>query len=116
MNPPWCFIVVSSPPVTLRAKGLSVGGQVRDFPEAVQEATGGLGREPVPVSADHVPLHAPHIRVRIECDLKLLRVDFPLLIQNMRINFCNHRRLRMAGIPLRGLNVTMIELQLIGGA
>ena len=24
--------------------------------------------------------------------------------------------LRMAGIPLRGLNVTMIELQLIGGA
>ena len=56
------------------------------------------------------------IRVGIECGFKLLRIYFSILVQNMRVNLCYHIRLRVPRIPLRRLDIAVIELQLISRA
>ena len=63
-----------------------------------------------------LPFHLAHIRVRVKRDLKLLGVDLALLIQDMGIDLSHHLSLGMAGISLSGLDVAMVQLQLIGCA
>ena len=55
----------------------------------------------------------PHIRIGVERHLKLLRIDFSILIQDVRIDFCHHIWLCMSSVALRGFHITMIQLQLL---
>ena len=58
-------------------------------------------------------MNTTQIGVRIKCGFKLLRVDLTILIQNMRIDFCNHVHLGVTGVALRRFQVTVIQLQLV---
>ncbi len=48
------------------------------------------------------------VRIRIERSLKLLSIDLPILVNDMRIDFRQHLCLCMAGIALGRFEVTMI--------
>lgn len=56
------------------------------------------------------------IRVGVKFRIEFLCVDFPILVQDVSINLGDHLNFRMAGIALSGLDVTVIELQLVGRA
>lgn len=56
------------------------------------------------------------ICVGVESAFKLLRVDLPIFIENVRVHFRNHVDLRVSGIALCGLQVAVVEFQLVGGA
>ena len=61
-------------------------------------------------------MNTTQIGVRIKCGFKLLCVDLTILIQNMRIDFCNHVHLGVTGVTLRRFQITVIQLQLVGRA
>ena len=56
------------------------------------------------------------IRIGIEGALKLLGVDLPILVQNVGIHAGDHVDLSVSSIALSGLQVAVVQLQLIGGA
>ena len=60
--------------------------------------------------------HLAHIWIGIKGHFKLLSVDFALLVQNVSIDLRHHLRLGMTGVSLGRLDVTVVELQLIGCA
>lgn len=43
-------------------------------------------------------LNVPQVRIGIKGRFKLLRVDFTVIIQYVRVNLCNHINLGMAGV------------------
>ena len=53
------------------------------------------------------------IRVRVESTFKLLGIDLSILIQNVCVHLGNHVDLSMTGITLSGLQVTVIQFELI---
>lgn len=55
------------------------------------------------------------IRVSVESTFKLLGVDRSVLIQNVCVHFGDHINLSMTGITLSGLQVTVIQFELISG-
>ena len=55
------------------------------------------------------------IRVRVESTFKLLGIDLSILIQNVCVHLGNHVDLSMTGITLSGLQVTVIQFELISG-
>ena len=61
-------------------------------------------------------VNASQVRVRIKCGFKLLCVDLTILIQNMRIDFCNHVHLGVAGVTLCRFQIPVIQLQLVSRA
>ena len=61
-------------------------------------------------------VNASQVRVRIKCGFKILRVDLTILIQNMRIDFCNHVHLGVAGVTLCRFQISVIQLQLVSRA
>ena len=73
-----------------------------------------MWREPVPWVLPGMDL--PKIRLGIEGALKLLGVDLAVLVQDMGIHAGNHVNLRMARVALGGLQVAVVQFQLVGGA
>ena len=57
----------------------------------------------------------PQVGIGIEGTRKLLGIDFAVLVQNMGIHTGDHVDLSVAGIALGGLQVAVMELQLVGG-
>ena len=55
------------------------------------------------------------IRVSVESTFKLLGVDLSVLIQNVCVHLGDHINLCMTGITLSGLQVTVIQFELICG-
>ena len=56
------------------------------------------------------------VGVGAESAFKLLHVDLPIFIENVRVHLRNHVDLRVSGIALCGLQVDVVELQLVGSA
>ena len=56
------------------------------------------------------------IDLGIESALKLLGVDLAVLVQDVGIHAGNHVDLRMARVALGGLQVAVVQFQLVGGA
>ena len=61
-------------------------------------------------------LHTAQIWVCVKRALKLLGVDLPILVQNVGIHAGDHVDLSVSSIALSGLQVAVVQLQLIGGA
>ena len=57
----------------------------------------------------------PKIGIGIEGALKLLGVDLAVLVQDVGIHAGNHVDLRMARVALGGLQVAVVQFQLVGG-
>ena len=60
-------------------------------------------------------LNLSHIRIGVESRLKALGVDFAILVKNVRVEVRDHIRLGVAGITLSSFDVSVVELQLVGG-
>lgn len=56
------------------------------------------------------------IRISIKGTLKLLGIDFTVLVKDVGVHFCNHINFCMARISLSGFQITVIEFQLISSA
>ena len=56
------------------------------------------------------------VGICVEGALKLLGVDLAVLVQDMGIHAGNHVNLRMARVALGGLQVAVVQFQLVGGA
>ena len=61
-------------------------------------------------------LDGAQIGVGIERGLKLLRIDLAILVENVRIDLCDHVDLGVSGVTLRRLEIAVIELELVGRA
>ena len=60
--------------------------------------------------------HTAQIWVCVKRTFKLLCVDLPILVQNVGIHAGDHVDLSVSSIALSGLQVAVVQLQLIGGA
>jgi len=56
------------------------------------------------------------IWIGIESSLKLLGIDFAVLVKDMCIYLCNHVDFSVARVALGCFQVAMVQLQLIGSA
>ena len=77
---------------------------------------GNIRRHLRPGSLPDGLLCLPHIRVCIEASLEPLGVDFPVFIKDVRIDLRHHIGLCVTRVALSGLDVTMVQLQLVGRA
>ena len=57
--------------------------------------------------------YLPQIRIRIEGTLKFLRIDLAVLVENVSIDLCDHIYLCMSCIALCGLQIAVVEFQLV---
>ena len=59
------------------------------------------------------PLNAAHICICVESHFKLLCIDLPIFIQDMRVDLRNHIALSVTGVSLRCLDIPFIDFELI---
>ena len=58
-------------------------------------------------------LYIPQIRISIKGTLKLLGIDFAVLVKDVGVHFCNHINFRMTRVSLGGFQIAVVEFQLI---
>ena len=74
------------------------------------------GYLPVPATAGAVPPGPPGQASPVPVPSAPLGVDLAVLVQDMGIHAGNHVNLRMARVALGGLQVAVVQFQLVGGA
>ena len=95
----------------MRKKGCKCGRKFRRFLQLLNQIgdiDGGL--------SVHRRPYLTQIWIGVEGRFKLLSIDLSVLIQNMCINSRNHIDLSVTSITLGCLQVTVIQLELVGSA